>query len=62
MKLRILPEWVKIREIFGQNYCTILSRGYNWYNLNMNRMPCPSTGPKIFWAGPNFLFKKMICI
>ena len=18
-------------------------------------MPCPSTGPKIFWAGPNFL-------
>ena len=20
-------------------------------------MPCPFTGPKMFWAGPNFLYK-----
>ena len=27
-------------------------------------MPCPFTGPKMFWGGPNFLCqtKNMICI
>ena len=24
-------------------------------------MPCPSTGPKMFWAGPNFFFLTKIC-
>ena len=27
-------------------------------------MPCPSTGPKMFWSGPNFfeLYQKLNCI
>ena len=30
----------------------------------INSMPCPFTGPKIFWAGPKIFVpdKKMICI
>jgi hypothetical protein len=25
-------------------------------------MPCPSTGPKLFWAGPNFMARPKIYI
>ena len=29
---------------------------FNGYSALSSLMPCPFTGPKMFWAGPNFIY------
>ena len=33
----------------------MISEEKNHFVTSQNLMPCPFTGPKMFWAGPNFL-------
>ena len=44
-RLNLLKKFVRIRQSFAFSPTKIL----------MTSLPCPFTGPKMFWAGPNFL-------
>ena len=61
-ELEFIPSWLRVAGTgkSGQPQGSLdFQNIYNFlhkpgFHFNSFLMPCPSTGPKLFWAGPNF--------
>ena len=51
--------WIKARIFF--NFVDLISSHKSYIPTLMQLMPCPFTGPKMFWAGPNIAVINILC-